>query len=399
MRMVEDKAMKIFGICALVLSIALVACGGGGNSVAGIDAGGAPVKVSVVAKGTIAGFGSIIVNGVRYETTTASIDNDGVVGMQSDLKVGQVVLVKGSLDAGGTNGSADSVSFGDLVEGPISAVDTVAGTITVLGQLVFIDADTSFDDSISPPSIDGLAVNDIVEVSGFMRADGSINATRIEGKPAGTEFEVTGEVSNLTATTFQINSLVVDFSMAQLDDFPSGSPQLGQLVEAKGQNLGGSGQLLATRVEFKGNDLGADAGDRVEIEGFITRFASATDFDVEGIPVTTSGSTVFVNGTAADLGINRKVEVEGTIGTTGVISATKVELELSNFIHIEGMVEAKGTSSLTIFGIPMGINSQTRLEDKSSADVQSFSLANINVGDYLETRGYEDATGVVATLV
>ncbi|MDA0706755.1 MAG: DUF5666 domain-containing protein [Proteobacteria bacterium] len=391
--------MKIFGICALVLSIALVACGGGGNSVAGIDAGGAPVKVSVVAKGTIAGFGSIIVNGVRYETTTASIDNDGVVGMQSDLKVGQVVLVKGSLDAGGTNGSADSVSFGDLVEGPISAVDTVAGTITVLGQLVFIDADTSFDDSISPPSIDGLAVNDIVEVSGFMRADGSINATRIEGKPAGTEFEVTGEVSNLTATTFQINSLVVDFSMAQLDDFPSGSPQLGQLVEAKGQNLGGSGQLLATRVEFKGNDLGADAGDRVEIEGFITRFASATDFDVEGIPVTTSGSTVFVNGTAADLGINRKVEVEGTIGTTGVISATKVELELSNFIHIEGMVEAKGTSSLTIFGIPMGINSQTRLEDKSSADVQSFSLANINVGDYLETRGYEDATGVVATLV
>ncbi|MDA1064695.1 MAG: DUF5666 domain-containing protein [Proteobacteria bacterium] len=391
--------MKIFGICTLVLSITLVACGGGGNSVAGIDAGGAPVKVGVVAKGTIAGFGSIIVNGVRYETTTASIDNDGVVGMQSDLKVGQVVLVKGSLDAGGTTGSADSVSFGDLVEGPISAVDTVAGTITVLGQLVFIDADTSFDDSISPPSIDGLAVNDIVEVSGFMRADGSINATRIEGKPAGTEFEVTGEVSNLTATTFQINSLVVDFSMAQLDDFPSGSPQLGQLVEAKGQNLGGSGQLLATRVEFKGNDLGADAGDRVEIEGFITRFASATDFDVEGIPVTTSGSTVFVNGTAADLGINRKVEVEGTIGTTGVISATKVELELSNFIHIEGMVEAKGTSSLTIFGIPMGINSQTRLEDKSSADVQSFSLANINVGDYLETRGYEDATGVVATLV
>ena len=391
--------MKSFGICTLVLSITLVACGGGGNSVAGIDAGGGPVKVGVVAKGTIAGFGSIVVNGVRYETTTASIDNDGVVGMQSDLKVGQVVIVKGSLDSNGTTGSADSVSFGDLVEGPISAVNTVAGTITVLGQLVFIDADTSFDDSISPPSIDGLAVNDTVEVSGFVRADGSISATRIEDKPVGTEFEVTGEVSNLTASTFQINSLVVDFSAAQLDDFPTGSPQLGQLVEAKGQTLGGSGELLATRVEFKGSDLGADAGDRVEIEGFITRFASATDFDVEGVPVTTSGSTAFVNGTAADLGINRKVEVEGTIGATGVISATKVELKLANFIRIEGMVEAKGTASLTIFGIPIGINSQTRLEDKSSADVRSFSLANISVGDYLETRGYEDASGVVATLV
>ncbi|MGI9270841.1 MAG: DUF5666 domain-containing protein [Woeseiaceae bacterium] len=391
--------MKTLTIFTLVLTITLAACGGSSQQMAGIDARGNLPPVGVVSKGTIAGFGSIIVNGVRYDTSNATINADGSPGVQGDLKVGQVVTVHGTLDNDPGTGVAATVTFDDLVEGPVSAIDTAAGTITVLSQLVIIDADTSFDDNISPASIDGLQINDIVEVSGFFLADGSISATRIEAKPAGSEFEVTGVVSNLMATTFQINNLVVDFSAAQLDDFPGGTPEDGQLVEAKGNSIGGAGQLEATRVEFKGNDLGADDGDQVEVEGFITRFVSATDFDVEGIPITTSGATVFENGTSADLAINRKVEVEGRIDANGIITATKIEIKLSNFIRIEGMVESLGASSVTIFGIQINVDSLTRYEDKSSADLETFGLANINVGNYLETRGYEDASGVVATRV
>lgn len=389
--------MKSLTLFTLILSATMAACGGSGEQVAGIDARGNPPRAAVVSKGTIAGFGSIIVNGVRYDTANATIDADGNPGIQADLKVGQVVIVHGTLDDGGQTGVADTVAFDDLVEGPVSAIDSVAGTITVLGQLVIIDADTSFDDSISPASIDGLAIDDIVEVSGFFLADGSISATRIEDKPAGSDFEVTGPVSNLTATTFQLNNLVVDYSAAQLDDFPGGSPQEGQLVEARGNSIGGAGELIATRVEFKGNDLGADDGDRVEVEGFITRFVSATDFDVEGIPVTTTGTTTYENGTSADLAINRKVEVEGVIDANGLITATKIEIKLSNFIRIEGMVETLAAASVTLFGIEINVNNLTRYEDKSSADLETFGLADINVGDYLETRGYEDASGVVAT--
>jgi hypothetical protein len=400
MNLIEDRTMKLLKSCTILIGAALVACGGSGEKVAGIDARGNDPTVGVVSKGTIAGFGSIIVNGVRYDTSTAAIDNDGNPGVQADLKVGQVVIVRGTLDAAGTTGAATTVTFADLVEGPISAIDVANGTITVLGQIVIIDADTSFDDGISPPSIDGLAVNDIVEVSGFFLADGSISATRIEDKPAGGVFEVTGIVSVLTATTFQINSLVVDFSGAtQLDNFPAGVPENGQRVEAKGSNFGAAGELLATRVEFKGNDLGADDGDQVEVEGFITRFVSTTDFDVEGIPVTTSASTVFENGTSADLAINRKVEVEGIMNASGVVVADKVEIKLANFIRIEGMVDAIAATSVTIFGIQINVDSLTRFEDKSSANLEIFALGNINVGDYLETRGYEDASGIVATRV
>ncbi len=385
------------GLIGILLAVALAACGSD-TLTAGIDARGGPA-VGIVSKGTISGFGSVIVNGVRYETGTATFDIDGASGTESDLAVGQVVVITGTVgDTAGT-ATAQTVIFDDVVEGPVSAVDVAASTITVLEQLVHIDADTSFDDSISPPSIEGIDVGDIVEVSGFRRADGSISATRIEPKPAGGEFEVTGIVSNLGASTFQINALVVDFSAAQLDDFPTGTPENGQLVEAKGTLLGGSGELIATRVEFKGNDLGADDGDQVEIEGFITRFVSATDFDVEGVPVTTDGTTTYENGTAADLGLNRKVEVEGVMNANGVVVADKVELKLANFIRIEGMVDATSASSVTIFGIQIGVNIQTRLEDKSSAGVEPFALSDISVGDYLETRGFEDATGVVATRI
>ncbi len=381
-----------------MLSAALVACGGSDEMFAGIDARGTPVRVSVVAKGTITGFGSIIVNGIRFDTASASIDVDGNAGTQSDLKVGHVVVVRGTMNDDGTDAVADAVSSGDLVEGPISAINTTAGTITVLGQLIVIGDDTSFDD-ISPASIDGLNVNDTVEVSGFFLADGSISATRIERKSAGSEFEVTGHISNLTATTFQINDLTVDFSAAQLDDFPAGSPENGQRVEVKGNNLGGNGQLLATRVEFKGDELEADDGDQVEIEGFITLFESALDFEVDGIPVITNASTVFENGESGDLALNSKVEVEGPIDANGIITATKVQIKLANFIRIEGIVELVTDTSVTILGVQINVDSLTRFEDKSAVRLEIFGQTDINVGDYLETRGFEIASGVVATRV
>jgi len=394
----KEKTMKCFRSCTLMLSAALVACGGSDEMFAGIDARGTPVRVSVVAKGTITGFGSIIVNGIRFDTASASIDVDGNAGTQSDLKVGHVVVVRGTMNDDGTDAVADAVSSGDLVEGPISAINTTAGTITVLGQLIVIGDDTSFDD-ISPASIDGLNVNDTVEVSGFFLADGSISATRIERKSAGSEFEVTGHISNLTATTFQINDLTVDFSAAQLDDFPAGSPENGQRVEVKGNNLGGNGQLLATRVEFKSDELEADDGDQVEIEGFITLFESALDFEVDGIPVITNASTVFENGESGDLALNSKVEVEGPIDANGIITATKVQIKLANFIRIEGIVELVTDTSVTILGVQINVDSLTRFEDKSAVRLEIFGQTDINVGDYLETRGFEIASGVVATRV
>lgn len=391
-----------FRIISVIWAAAVVtACGGGGGSqMAGIDGGGSPftppVVTAVVSRGTISGFGSVIVNEVRFDVSGASITIDGVPGIEADLEVGQVVTIRGTLDDSGSTGTAASLSFDDAVEGPISAIDPIAGTLTVLGQTVLVDAGTSFDGALS---LAVLTIGDVVEVTGFVRSDGSISATRIEQKPLGGEFEVTGTASNVSATMFEINNLVVDYSAAMLNDFPSGAPQNGQLVEAKGLALGGSGELLATRVEFKGNDFTGDDGDRIEVEGFITRFVSATDFDVEGLPITTNAQTVFEFGTSADLALNRKIEVEGNIDASGLLTAERIELKQAGFIRIESIVEDVQSDQLTLLGIPVAVDVSTRIEDKSSAEVGPFNLADINVGDYVELRGFEASGGVVATRV
>jgi hypothetical protein len=389
--------MKHYAFLLLSGTLAITACGGGGGEqVAGIDGRGNPVAVAVVSKGTITGFGSVIVNGVTFNTSTTAFTIDGTAGTQAELSVGDVVVVRGTVNEDGTSPTANSISFDDAVEGPISAIDEVNQTLTVLGQLIHVDADTSFDDSISPASLEGLNATDVVEVSGFFLADGSISATRIELKPVAGELELTGHVENVAGTTFEINGFIIDFSAAMLENFPAGSPENGQLVEAKGDTLGGSGELLATRVEFKSGDLGDD-GDRAELEGFITRFGSTTDFDVEGVPVTTNGQTTYENGSATDLALNRKVEVEGDINAAGILVATKIEIKASGFVRIESLVEDVQADRLTVLGIVIRVNSATRLEDKSVEDREPFNLSHVVVGNYVEIRGYEDANGIVAT--
>lgn len=123
------------------------------------------------------------------------------------------------------------------------------------------------------------------------------------------------------------------------------------------------------------------------------------DFEVEGIPVITNDSTVFRNGESGDLALNTKVEVEGPMDANGIITATKVEIKLANFIRIEGIVESVTDTLVTIFGVQINTDSLTRFEDKSAVSLDVFGQININVGDYLETRGFEIATGIVATRV
>ena len=392
-------------ISALVATLLILsACGGGGggsdtNVVADDDptpVGGITRTGLAVAVGPITGFGSVIVNGVTYDTDAAEFTSDGVVVTQDDLKAGQYVLVQGTIDDNNTTGTASSVTFDDNVEGPVSSVDSVAGSFVVLGQTVLITGDTSFDDSC-PSSLDGLPGVAAVEVSGPVMSDGTISATRVECKAIAGELEVTGTVSNHNAgaQTFRINALVVNYGAAAVDNFPTaGIINDGDPVEAKGNALGDSGELLAIRVEYKGALFAENEGDHIEVEGFITRFVSSTNFDVSGIAVTTNSSTQYEGGTAGDLGLNLKVEVEGEFDASGTLVATKVEIKQATNIRVTGRIDSISGSTLRVLDIPITTDGLvTRFEDKSDADVDPLSVGDLNVDDYIEARGQEFPAG------
>ena len=400
-------------IAAIAALLGLTACGGGGGGTnntddgggngdtGGIDGRGTPVAV----QGSITGFGSVIVNGVQYDTEGAEFEIDGEIGSQDDLAIGDIVVLAGTISDDGVSGTATKVTFDDLVEGPVTAKDTNLGRLTVLGQTVEVTGETSFDDGISPASLDGISIDDIVEVSGYRLANGIIRATRIEDKPAGLEFEVTGTAENVSGMTFTIADLTVDFSGASLDDnFPGVTVEDGQLVEAKGTTFA-NGELEATRVEYKGNLLGANPGDHVELEGFITSFDSVENFEVNGLPVMTTGQTVFEG--VGTLNVNLKVEVEGEYNDANILVADKVEIKAATAVRVVGLVNsipdetAEPPVPLEVYGIEINANDlKTRFDDKAGdTPLDNMKLADLMVGDYVEVRGQEQPQGQITAVI
>jgi Domain of unknown function (DUF5666) len=394
--MLKKQVRTIFTSLALA---ALTACGGGGS------AGVAPTPIgsgqTVVVSGAITGFGSVFVNGVRFETSNATISKNGQATTQQSLRVGQIVHIKGRVNSAG-QAVADSVRQDDDLEGPITSVNVVDSTFVLLAHTVHVTADTSFDSNISPATIAGLAAGLQVEVSGMPDASGDIVATRIEKRAAGaTQLEVMGKVAMLDTVNhkFKINDLVVDYSAATLQDFPSTGIAADQLVEVKGSALNAAGELVATRVELRNFD-GEDRSAEHEVEGLVTRFVSATDFDVAGRKVTTTSSTQFLNGVVADLAADVKVEAEGSIDANGVLVALKIIFKRSNNAGVMGRVDvvtadANGIGgTLTVLGVTITVDANTRVEDKSEARVEMFRVSNIASGDFVRVRGKE--TGSLA---
>jgi len=389
-------------LTAAVLALVLAACGGGGMSNSSMQSNG----TAIATMGTITAFGSVVVNGVHYDVSSASVTHNGVAVTQADLKVGQIARVHGTKDANGTTGHADHCDVDDRLVGPITSIDTVGGTLVALGQTVTVDSNTSFSSNISPASLQGLAAGNVIEVSGLAAADGSIAATRIELVGMNVPYQVIGKVSGLdtTAHTFKINALLVDYSTAMVSGFTSGAPAEGDSVEVKGTTFDSTAvKLTATKVSPEPDEMSdANHGDEVEREGFITRFASATDFDVAGKAVTTTSTTVFKNGAAPDLALNVHVEAEGTLDSNGVLVADTIIIHKEGIAELKGNVTAVDTTNGTVslLGVTVSVSSDTRLEDRSDAQVEMFNLSSLNVGDTIEIRGLEDPAGsgnIVAT--
>jgi hypothetical protein len=387
----------------IATTLLVAACGGGGGGGDGAAGGPTPpvpstpppggAEKTVLVTGAISGFGSVIVNGVRYDTSGTEVRIDDRVGTIDELRVGHVIRLDGRVDDRG-NARAVRIEQGHLLSGTVQSVDAATGTLTVAGQRVRIDDDTSFDDRIAGGGLAGLVVGERIEVHGFTGSDGRARATRIE-KSQETEIEVTGLVAAHDAAVrrFRVGELLVDYSSAVLEDLGSAGLQDGLLVEVKGRELLPDGALRATRIHRE--DGGTNGGLRVEseVEGLVTRFVSPADFSVAGQRVRTVAGTVYVGGAAADIALDRKLEVEGRLEADGVLVASKVAFKQIASVRIAAPVEAVDAAGGTVraLGLTIVVDASTRREDKQGDD-HFFALADLRVGDWIEVRGYPDTS-------
>jgi hypothetical protein len=382
-------------LAGLAASLLLVACGA--DQVAGIQGSGAPVASGVTSVGTVTGFGSVFVDGVEYGTSSAQIRLDDQAGTESQLRVGQIVTVRGTLDSSGNTGTASEITFVSDVKGPIGQVNLAAGTFTVLSQAVRVSDATLFADSIRPAELASLNAGAGVQVSGFPNAAGEIVASRIDPTTS-TELQLKGTAQSLDATarTFRINTLTVDYSGATV----SGTLANASPVIVRGSAVNASGVLVATRVQVVGGS-GAVANENGRIEGLVTSFTSNADFSVNGLRVITDASTQFAL-QGLTLGVDLPVKVRGTFNASGALLASRVEVKQNNSGMIRGPVDtvSAANGTLTVLGVNVATTNTTSFEDRSDQRIRQFRLSDVRVGDYVEVRGLAgDAASLSATLV
>ncbi len=388
-------------LSVFLTGLLLAACGGNGSAPSTFTPpGGTGLAQPVTTIGSISAFGSVFVNGVRYDISGATLTKNGVAATQTQLAVGQIAVVKGKADSNGANGHADSVDVEGNVIGKISSIDATNSKFVVLGQTVIVNGTTSFSSNITPAAIGSLAKDDYVEVSGNAGANGDITATRVE-KETGTSLQVVGNVAGIDTNTktFKINALNVDYKTATVEGFTAGQPANNDLVVVRGTVFDATTTTLtATKVRPASRDARQVAGrDALELEGLITRFGGATDFDVANKKVSTGPTTVFRNGTAADLAKDVKVEVRGKLYTAGTtLVADVVEIERNGVVELRApatAVDKTGAGKVTVLGVEVTLNAMTRLEDKSATHMQMFSINDLNANDSVVVRGFESPAG------
>ena len=386
---------------AVLAALLTTGCGGGGGGTAAaqLAAPAAAPPASGQSVGTVTGFGSIFVNGIEFDTRQATFVRNGRGAVEHDLKVGQVVTVSGTRNADGRHGTATQVTMRSNVEGTVTALDATAGQITVLGQIVQLDANTVVEGVTPadiPADINGLAVGDAVEVSGLPGGSGVILATHIEKlstTPA--TLQLRGVVASLdgTAKTFSIGAQVIDYANATLSDFAATALANGDKVEVQGPPPAAGAALAATRVEREERRVAGARGDHSEVEGLVTRFVSATDFDIASQQVTTTDATRFERGSAADLKLGARVEAEGTVDAAGVLVARKIEVRAAGTARVAGRIDAldSAAQTLTVLGQLIAVDANTQYEDDSAAHKMPFGFADLSANDFVVVRAVPGA--------
>lgn len=384
-----------------------------------------PGKTSSVVIGTITGFGSVYVDGVRYDvdnnTVVSAEDEEDVVGDDSTLAIGMKVKLYASSDS--ETHTAERIEYDDDLEGVIEAItpdaaNPLTGTITVLGQTVIIDEFTAFDSDVgnndANPGIDfrDLQVGMSIEVSGYP-TDTGLLATRIDrsldnngndkefGNPEieNDEIELKGYVDSVADDFTSIVVNGITFFMADTtvveDNLIIDQNLVGAYVEVEADIV--NGEYILTEIEREDNLSDDDYEREFEIEGILQAIDTSSD-----IPsITINGLVILVNDVSSLEGlIGQKVEVEGSFNENDVLIISEIEVEVEESLETEDAIIAIDTENKAIttrLGLVISLTGASRIEDDATDSDDNLSvdefLAQLAIGDMLKAHAVENSDG------
>jgi hypothetical protein len=334
MNLIRHNAKKLIAAIFLLVTCSslLVACGGSdSDTTAGIGGTG-------IVSGKITGFGSIYVNGGKFEIDNSLFDVDGDTSAdQSDLALGMVVRLRVETEDGILGNTALEVVYDDEIEGPVIGVmtdpmDPTIKTGTVFGKTITFDqANTIFEDTsfanIGEEPDPG--VQDVIEVSGFRISPTEITATYvrfIEDLGPDSEVELRGTITDYSPglpETFKIDGITITTDVDTEIEVPNGMLDDGIYVEVEGV-IQGPTSVLAEEIESEDEDFDDDVDD-ISLQGIVSDFTGiGNDFSLGSQRVNASTAQFSPAGLTLANGLD--IEVEGQI-IGSVLIADEVEEE------------------------------------------------------------------------
>ena len=414
------KPLKLITLIgSLLISAAIVsACGGGGESSQSAGVGGTGITTAKgYVQGEVTGFGSIYVNGKKFNTDSSKFFVDGNANAtQDDLAVGMIVSLEVETEDGIYTGKALKVIYDDEIEGPVAAAPVVLGggqkQFEVFDQSIIIDDTSTLFEGTNFSFVD-IAANDVVEISGFRTSPTEITATFV--KKTGvlvlgvTEVELRGTIKNLIIgppASFEINGITINTDAMTEIEVPNGVLAEDLYVEVEGI-IQTATSVDAQEIEHEDEGFDDDV-DEVSLQGIVSKYTSISDFEIDGQMIDASQADLEPANAAMLLAVGIEVEVEGDI-VGGVLIAEELEIEesdteLESFV---GLVNVPGKWFTVDYptavpgSIKVRTDSQTIFEDEAGVNpLENMTIADLNMTtDYVKVEGQEINDELVASTV
>jgi len=312
----------------------------------------------------------------------ANLVNNQLVSVSGLFDANSVLIVDFIETAGDFSVGSSVVEIKGLVTGLMSNNDFMLGNIKVIGGSV--------------PTLEklpnGLSNNLFVEVKGKMSDSTTLIATKIQGEQqgfsgfvGGVKFEGKAELEGyvtdfISNASFKVNGQLVDATNATFK--PSGSSVInGTKIEVNGNVM--NGILQATKVHVENEDI--------KLYGQVSALPTLTSgkkltlsIGTSTIDVTFDTSTLFNDGqgnvdnmTIDNLVVGDYVEIKAS-KISGVIVASTVKRDDVDDQVIKGPLDSNGitTSTITILGVTMNLDSSTKYQDNTLSQSAFINLIN-----------------------
>jgi len=408
--MKPNTMYRYLSVSAGALVVVLISgCGGGGSGSVDVADGG--IRGTGASVGPVSGFGSVFVNGIRFETDGSVISDDGI-SREDQLDEGMILRIDGQWRADG-EGTAEQVEYDDTFRGEVVIVSETfdpddssireSVTFTVYGQTIVADKQTVFK-GMSLQTIDSGA---FVRVSGWRLPDGRYRASYVGSLEVSLDdVEIEGRIDDSSVDVdlnrFSINGFPVEYDNTTnfgdgLTESDLNAPGLVVEVEGRIGSVDGASGLIANNIE-QDESRRYQRGDDDDIE-FAGPVATAFDdadstFTINGLTVLVPDDAVFEDGlTSADLQPGLLIQVEGSFLADGRVEAEEIDIRDAN-AEVEGPINQASIDfsarTFLVGGVLVQVTPLTIITDDD--DDQRIGLADLNGAFDVEVEGIERST-------